>query len=168
MLTGLEIMLKRMETHPEEFVGVQGGCSKEWYAVITPAIPHLTEEETEALKLALRKAYRDHLTTQVMKKIAGEEVMSDRERTYLSEDYYGRSLPELLRKNQEEVTATLGAGVTLKNAVHPMPIKGSVLRAAQTTTIGSNGTTQPSPFGAVPAKAEGQAVEYQYRWQSIK
>jgi hypothetical protein len=138
---------------------VNGGCSKEWHAVIAPALPYLTDDEKKTLDLALTKAYRDHLNAQVMKKIAGEEVMTDRERTY-AEDYYGRSLPELLRKSQEE----LGAGIALKSVAHPMLIKNSVLRGGQASTT----TTQPSPFGAVPVKAEGQMVEYQYRWQSIK
>lgn len=157
MLTGIELILKRMESHPEEFVGVRGGCSKEWHAVIAPAVAHLTDEEKEALSTALTKAHRDHLNAQVMKKIAGEDVMSDREKVYADEDYYGRSLPELLRKSQEETTATLGA-----MEIRPRPLVGSTLRGAQPypqTIAGSNGTA-PSAFGAVPVKQEGTAVNY--------
>lgn len=148
MLTGIELMLKRMETHPEEFVGVQGGCSKEWYAVITPVIPHLTDEERQVIEEALKKAYREHFTGQVMKKVAGEAVMTERERQY-AEDYYGRSLPEMLKKMSETQNETLGAGIALKSAVHhPMPIKTA---QAYGQIVGvSNGTTAPSAFGAVP------------------
>lgn len=155
MLTGIELILARMETHPEEFVGVSGGCSKEWYVVVAPVLPYLTDEEKEVLNSALSKAYRDHLNAQVMKKLAGEPVMTDRDRNYV-EDYYGRSLPELLRKSQEETPSTLGA----------MAIKGQPMTALKNPTAyaqiigGSNGTTQPSAFGAVPVKAEGQAVAY--------
>lgn len=159
MLVGIELILKRMETHPEEFVGVNGGCSKEWHAVITPAVPYLTSEEREALNSALTKAYRDHLNAQVMRTIAGEEIMTDREKMY-AEDYYGRSLPELLRKSQEEIIAsTLGAGVSLKTSTH---LKGLM------PAIAGSSVTQPSAFGAVPVGAEGQTVAYSYKWESIK
>ena len=140
MLTGIELMLKRMETHPEEFVGVQGGCSKEWYAVFTPVVPHLTEEELNAVNEALKKAHREHFTGQVMKQMAGESVMSDRERQY-AEDYYGRSLTEMLRKSQEEVSKEIRSIGTLT---------GVLPKAYPTTMVGSNGTTVPSAFGAVP------------------
>lgn len=140
-------MLKRMETHPEEFVGVQGGCSKEWYAVFTPVIPHLTEEELNAVNEALKKAHREHFTGQVMKQMAGESVMSDRERQY-AEDYYGRSLTEMLRKSREGTAVTLGVDLAMKSQVLPMPIKTA--QAYTATVAGSNGTTAPSAFGAVP------------------
>lgn len=142
MLTGIELMLKRMETHPEEFVGVQGGCSKEWYAVFTPVIPHLTEEELNAVNEALKKAHREYFNGQVMKQMAGESVMSDRERQY-AEDYYGRSLTEMLRKSQEEVSKeirSIGTLTGMRPKAYPMTA----------TIAGSNGTTAPSAFGAVP------------------
>ena len=159
MQAGTQILIDRMKSHPEEFVGVNGGCSKEWYAVVTPAVPYLTDEEREALNSALAKAYRDHLNAQVMKKIAGEDVMTERERAY-AEDYYGRSLPELLRKSQEEITAsTLGAGVSLTNVPHPKALRPH--KSYTATIAGSNGTTAPSAFGAVPVKQEGAQVAYQ-------
>ena len=145
MLTGIELMLKRMETHPEEFVGVQGGCSKEWYAIFSPVIQHLTEEELNAVNTALKKAYREHFTGQVMKQMAGESVMSDRERQY-AEDYYGRSLTEMLRKVSEVQAETLGAGVALKSIPHP-------IKNYPRAIAGSNGTTAPSAFGAVPVSS---------------
>ena len=147
MLTGIELMLKRMETHPEEFVGVQGGCSKEWYAIFSPVIQHLTEEELNAVNTALKKAYREHFTGQVMKQMAGESVMSDRERQY-AEDYYGRSLTEMLRKVGEVQAETLGA-TAMRNQI--MPLKA--IKPYQVTTAGSNGTTAPSAFGAVPVSS---------------
>lgn len=132
MLTGIELMLKRMETHPEEFVGVNGGCSKEWYAVVTPVIPYLTDDEREALNTALGKAYRDHFNGQVMKKMAGESVMSERERQY-AEDYYGRSLVDHLNGTS---ASTLGAQV--------------IKARPQALTA-----TMPSAFGAVPLSSQG-------------
>jgi hypothetical protein len=147
MLTGIDLMLKRMETHPEEFVGVNGGCSREWYAVVIPVIPYLTDDERNALNSALEKAYREHFTGQVMKQMAGEPVMTDRDRQY-TEDYYGRSLPEMLRKMSETQNETLVGAMSMKN--YPSLTKGSALRGAQpyqVTTAGSNGTTAPNVFG---------------------
>jgi hypothetical protein len=96
MLTGLELMLKRMETHPEEFVGTNGGCSKEWYSVISPVIDYLTGEEKKALEQGLKTAYRDHFNGQVLRKLAGEQVL-DKEAGL--EDYYGGSLFDRLSVN---------------------------------------------------------------------
>ena len=153
MLTGVELILKRMETHPEEFVGVNGGCSREWHVVISPVTPYLTDEERDALSRALVKAYQDHFTAQTLKKIAGEPVMTDRERTYV--DDYGTSLMERLNGTEAR---TLKEAAMIKPSTK-MPLVG---------TLTSNHATQPSPFGAVPMKAEGQEVMYEYRWQSIK
>ena len=136
MVTGIDLMLKRMETHPEEFVGVNGGCSKEWYAIVIPVIPYLTDDERNALNSALEKAYREHFTGQVMKQMAGESVMTDRERQY-TEDYYGRSLPEMLKKMSETQNETLGA-MAMKNQI--MPLKAikphqAILGSSPTVTI---------------------------------
>ena len=149
MLTGVELILKRMETHPEEFVGVNGGCSREWHVVISPVTPYLTDEERDALSTALVKAYKDHFTAQTLKKIAGEPVMTDRERNYV--DDYGVSLMDRLNGTEAR---------TLKEAAMIRPVKtGAAMSLVGTMT--TTHATQPSPFGAVPMKAEGQMVEYQ-------
>jgi hypothetical protein len=90
MLTGLELMLKRMETHPEEFAGVNGGCSKEWYSIVLPVIEHLTNEEKKAFERGLKQAYRDHFNGQVLRKLAGEQALEEGT-TLLVGDYYGGS-----------------------------------------------------------------------------
>ncbi len=148
MLTGVELILKRMETHPEEFVGVNGGCSREWHVVISPVTPYLTDDEREALSTALVKAYQDHFNAQTLKKIAGEPVMTDRERNYVED--YGTSLMERLNGTEAR---------TLKEAAMVRPVKTAGAMSL-VGTLTSNHATQPSAFGAVPMKAEGQMVEY--------
>ena len=96
MLTGIEIMLKRMETHPEEFVGINGGCSKEWYATINPVIPYLTGEERQALVEALAQAHRDYFNGQVLKRIAGETIADS---DYL---YHGESLVDRINGTSKD------------------------------------------------------------------
>lgn len=138
MNTGIELVLKRMESHPEEFVGVNGGCSKEWYAVVTPVLPYLTDDEKEALNSALKQAYLDHFNAQVLKKIAGESVMSDRELRY-SEDYYGRSLTDVINNGINGTSGvTLGTNNLIRNQI----------------------ATMPSAFGSVPIKGEGMQIQY--------
>lgn len=111
MLTGLELIFKRMETHPEEFVGINGGCSKEWYAVVNPVIPYLTGEEKEALKEALAQAHRDYFNGQVLKRIAGETIAD-------SDYYHGESLMDRINGTSKEgilkgnvLGGTLGLGM---------------------------------------------------------
>lgn len=138
MNTGIELVLARMESHPEEFVGVNGGCSKEWYAVMTPVLPYLTDEEKEALNSALKQAHLDHFNAQVLKKIAGESVLSDRDLRY-TEDYYGRSLTDVINNG---INGTTGVTLSTNNLIR------------------NQIATMPSAFGSVPIKAEGAQVAY--------
>jgi hypothetical protein len=83
MLAGVEILLERMKTNPEEFV--EGGYSK-WSRVMGEGWDILTEEEQTALKNAHNEAKRDHFTGEVMRVLSGnndeEEVTMDIERFY--------------------------------------------------------------------------------------
>ena len=64
MLTGVEILLERMKTNPEEFV--EGGYSK-WSRVMGIGWDIFTEEERTALQDAHTQAKRDHFSGEVMK-----------------------------------------------------------------------------------------------------
>lgn len=77
MLTGIEVMLKRMETHPEEFVGVNGGCTPEWHRAFTNVAAHLTDEEKTAVSEALTKAHRDFFNGEAMRIMSGERSTGD-------------------------------------------------------------------------------------------
>jgi hypothetical protein len=83
MLAGVEILLERMKTNPEEFI--EGGFSK-WSRVIDSAWSILTEEEQTALKAGVDSAKREHFNGEVMRVLAGnndeEEVTMDIERFY--------------------------------------------------------------------------------------
>ena len=67
MLTGVEILLERMKTNPEEFV--EGGYSK-WSRVMGIGWDIFTEEERTALQNAHNEAKRDHFSGEVMKVLA--------------------------------------------------------------------------------------------------
>ena len=67
MLTGVEILLERMKTNPEEFI--EGGLSK-WSRVIDRAWEVLGEEERTALQDGMRTAKREHFNGEVMRVLA--------------------------------------------------------------------------------------------------
>jgi len=67
MLAGVEILLERMKTNPEEFI--EGGMTK-WSRVIDRAWEVLGEEERNALQDAIRSAKRDHFSGEVMRVLA--------------------------------------------------------------------------------------------------
>lgn len=64
MLTGVEILLERMKTNPEEFI--EGGYSK-WSRVLDAGFAVMTEEERTALQDALIEAKREHFNGEVMR-----------------------------------------------------------------------------------------------------
>ena len=78
MLTGVEILLERMKTNPEEFVGVEGGYSK-WGQLMNGSWDTFTAEEQKALKDGLTEAKREHFNGEVMRVLAGhmDVVTSD-------------------------------------------------------------------------------------------
>jgi hypothetical protein len=79
MLTGLEILLARMKTNPEEFLkdnsvpydGERFGGK--WGDLLDYAWRVATEEERKALDIARDEFYRDDFNERVMKRLAGEE-----------------------------------------------------------------------------------------------
>lgn len=81
MLTGVEILLERMKTNPEEFI--EGGFSK-WSRVIDNAWSILTEEEQTALKAGVDNAKREHFNGEVMRVLAGHVDPQDVMRIDLS------------------------------------------------------------------------------------
>ena len=67
MLTGVEILLERMKTNPEEFI--EGGYSK-WSRVLDAGFAVMTEDEREALQAGMIEAKREHFNGEVMKVLA--------------------------------------------------------------------------------------------------
>ena len=76
MLAGVEILLERMKTNPEEFI--EGGLSK-WSRVIDAGWQVLNEEERTALQDATRLAKREYFNGEVMRVLSGDvdEVSMD-------------------------------------------------------------------------------------------
>jgi len=79
MLTGLDILLSRMKTNPEEFLH-NGAVPNEgevfggkWSDLISYAWRVASEEERQALDEARKEFYRDDFNERVMKRLAGEE-----------------------------------------------------------------------------------------------
>ncbi len=74
MLAGVEILLERMKTNPEEFV--EGGYSK-WSRVMGDGWDIFTEEERTALQNAHKEAKRDHFNGEVMRVLAGDRYVDE-------------------------------------------------------------------------------------------
>jgi len=67
MLTGVEILLERMKTNPEEFI--EGGVSK-WSRVLDMSWAILAEDERDALQAGMIEAKREHFNGEVMRVLA--------------------------------------------------------------------------------------------------
>jgi hypothetical protein len=100
MLAGVEILLERMKTNPEEFV--DGGYSK-WSRVLDRSWDILTEEEHKALKDAHTQAKREHFNGEVMRVLSG-----DVEETTNTEDYMNPAIHKgksLMQGNRSAIVA---------------------------------------------------------------
>jgi len=88
MLTGLDILLARTKTNPEEFLTegkavpydgeIFGG---KWSDLLDYAWRVATEEEQEMIKKARDEFYRDDFNERVFKRLAGEEKQGEKEET---------------------------------------------------------------------------------------
>jgi hypothetical protein len=67
----LEVLLKRMETHPEEFS--EGIDSRKWGSIIERYSECLTQPERDKIAQGIRDARRLMMNQAIMKKLAGEE-----------------------------------------------------------------------------------------------
>lgn len=81
MLNGLEILIARMKTHPEEFV-----LDGRWADLIAKVDKHLTEEERQAVKDGFTGIARDTFNEVIMKAIAGEGISLDQVQS-IAQDY---------------------------------------------------------------------------------
>ena len=79
MLTGVEILLERMKTNPEEFI--EGGLSK-WSRVMDAGWSVMTVEEQKALQDGMNEAKREHFNGEVMRVLSqghDDRVITDME-----------------------------------------------------------------------------------------
>jgi hypothetical protein len=77
MNAGVELLLKRMETHPEEFIVRVNHGASQWGMLIQQFINHLDEEDRNALEAGTRKCHQEVFTGKVMQSLAGEGEESE-------------------------------------------------------------------------------------------
>ena len=152
MLTGLEILLARMKTNPEEFlkdnsVPYEGELfGGKWNDLISYAWRIATEEERQMLEDARREFYRDDFNERVMKRLAGEEVKEE-----LS--------PYILKQGGGFVISSGGTGGTLSSQ-HWTDPRASMLgqQGAQQATTNSLQAMGSNGFGQAQTRQEGAAI----------
>jgi hypothetical protein len=120
MLHGLEVMLERMKTHPEEFV-----LDNKYTPIVHRVLPHLTPEETKTLKEALKEANRTFFSGEVLAIMAREHESSP-SNTYAStipslSDYISKKAVSI---DTEYELSQLGTstGTTMPSAFGAIPI----------------------------------------------
>ena len=93
MLTGLDILLARMKTNPEEFL-LEGRAPHDgeifggkWGDLIDYAWRIGTEDEREAIQEARKEFLRDDFNERVFKRLAGEETKQDTMKIKITERY---------------------------------------------------------------------------------
>ena len=69
MLNGIQILVERMKTHPDEF-NVDG----RWVDFIVGIDKHLTDEERNALKQGYKDMARDYFNGLILKELSGERI----------------------------------------------------------------------------------------------
>ena len=72
MLNGLEILIERMKTHPDEFQR-----EGKWVDMLVNIDKHLTDEERQSLKQGFSDAAREKFNELVLMSIAGENINWD-------------------------------------------------------------------------------------------
>jgi hypothetical protein len=71
MNTGIQILIERMKTNPEEWAAMTTRGRGKWEAVIVDYWDYLTEEDQNAYKAARDALLQEQFTEVVMKKLAG-------------------------------------------------------------------------------------------------
>lgn len=80
MNAGVEIILERIKTHPEEFANKGGGrlTNGKWSRVLENYGGHLEQEEIDAINNAIDKVNQDYFTEEVMTILVdGRDVKSE-------------------------------------------------------------------------------------------
>jgi hypothetical protein len=142
MLTGLEILLARMKTNPEEFLHNNGTVPYEgemfggkWSDLLDYAWRIADKDERDALEAARKEFYRDDFNERVMKRLAGEEVKQE-------------TSPYIVKSQGQHWN---DPRIALQN---------SVLQGGTSSTAIGQAALQANGFGQAQIKAEGQPVVY--------
>ena len=181
MLTGLEILLDRMKTNPEEFlkdnhVPYEGEMfGGKWADLLDYAWRVADDEERQVLDAARKEFYRDDFNERVMKRLAGEEVKEEVSPYIVKQSSAQATYPHPHTAAQKQQTA-------LQNSIHvsnggsggtwadPRAIYGSQATqaaqqnmAAQNSLLVGNGGTGvqgvvQGGFGQAQVRQEGAAI----------
>jgi len=73
MNTGIQILIERMKTNPEDWAAMTTRGRGKWEAVIVDYWDYLTEEDQNAYKAARNALLQEQFTEVVMKKLAGAD-----------------------------------------------------------------------------------------------
>jgi hypothetical protein len=106
MNAGVEIILERIKTHPEEFANKGGGklANGKWSRVLENYAGHLEQEDIDAINDAIDKVNQDYFTEEVMTILAdGIDKANDDESKF---EQLTRSL------NRSKVRMTSNDGLT--------------------------------------------------------
>ena len=92
---GIEILLARMESHPEDFVQ---GRSAPWLQIINGYKKFFIEEEGLAIRDALRKINMDSMVEDIMKRMVKEDNPTPFEQLQSAKDKATQMMQEELNK----------------------------------------------------------------------
>ena len=141
MLTGLEILIARMKTNPEEFLKEDGRVPYDgetfggkWSDLLDYAWRIADKDERDALDVARKEFYRDDFNERVMKRLAGEE-----------------------EPPRVEIDLALRASQRQKMAQQQQMLQNSVLLSSGGT--GASGQYNPNTYGTLTASGGFQAAE---------
>ena len=107
---GIEIILERMRTHPDEFVlGSPIAYDSKWGSFLREIMDaeYFDETEKDAVHIAIREANREGFTGRVMQHLAGEGEASDMGKYIFHppvNPYYGQGLVSQLQAGQLGLT----------------------------------------------------------------
>jgi hypothetical protein len=156
MLTGLDILIARMKTNPEEFLKEDGQVPYQgemfggkWSDLLDYAWRVANEEERAALEVAQKEFYRDDFNERVFKRLAGEENIQ---------------LPETMRYKAQGRYATGWIDPRAQQAAQMHPLQNSAQNAVLQGGMYDPNThgylTTTSGFQAAEIKGEGQPIGY--------
>lgn len=138
METGTQILIDRMKTNPEEFIGE--GQTK-WLRAMNMANECLPDEDKKALGEAYKQARVSLFNETVLKTLAGEVEETIR---YQAKERYATGFTDPRGLFGNTLAKAEGMRVALDDHIN----------AHRTLTVGANGTSSvdlmPSAFGAVP------------------
>jgi len=107
---GIEIILERMKTHPDEFaLGSTFHYDSKWGSFLREIMDaeYFDETEKDAVRIAIRETNREGFTGRVMQHLAGEGEASDmgkfQSHTFTTQPinpYYGQGLISQLQAGQ--------------------------------------------------------------------